>query len=103
MKVSIANECPYCMGHHQEALRLQQEKIGLEMEELRRDALSELALKLTTEPFKAHILKEKFLNAGFQEAHWQHAVFVISYFNFANRLAHSMQLDLEPEFENTCS
>lgn len=98
-KTSEYNQCPYCIGHHKTAFdNFKKEKL----DEKRLVLLEELAQKLTKEPWKANGMKKKFLTEGFLEAEWQHAIMVVSYFNFANRCAHGMDLEIEVDFEKTC-
>ena len=103
VETSKNNECSYCIGHHEEALKNQVYPGEEEIEKPKREALRTLAGVLTKEPYKACVLKSSFLKAGYGEAEFQHAVFVVSYFNFANRLAHAMELELEEDFKTTCS
>lgn len=98
MTVSEANTCPYCIGHHTEAFK----NTDGEIESNKKAALKEAAIALTLKPHTASAFASRFLAAGFSPAAWQHAVMVISYFNFANRCAHAMGLELETNFEATC-
>lgn len=99
-KTSEANECPYCIGHHRAAF----DKISTtRIEQSRIKPLEHLAYTLTKEAWKAHLLAPMFLEAGFSPAEWQHAVMIVSYFNFANRCAHAMNLQLEENFQTTCT
>lgn len=97
--VSTANVCPYCIGHHSEALKNTQ----FQVDKTKSKALELLAEVLTKTPWKASTLHDNFLSAGFTEAQWQHAIMVVSYFNFVNRCVHARGLDLETNFESTCS
>ncbi|MGE0632900.1 MAG: carboxymuconolactone decarboxylase family protein [Pseudobdellovibrionaceae bacterium] len=99
VKTSEANKCPYCIGHHQSALNNQTPN---SITQDRADALQNLAETLTLAMWKASALKESFLAVGFSEAEWQHAVMVVSYFNFVNRCAHAMDLELEENYQVTC-
>lgn len=98
-KTSEANACPYCIGHHKEAFRASGD-LSNKPEQIK--ALDRLARELTMSPWKAGQGKSAFLKAGYSEAQWCHAVMVVSYFNFANRCAHAMDLELEEGFEATC-
>ncbi len=99
VKTSEANKCPYCIEHHKSAL----DKLGADsLPEGRADALRDLAEILTKEMWKASALKKSFISSGFSEAEWQHAVMIVAYFNFANRCAHAMGLELEENFQATC-
>lgn len=95
------NKCPYCVHHHAAAYEEKKTEKN-ETKELRLSALSQLAKTLTAEPWRTSILHEQFVETGFSEAQWQHAVMVVSYFNFANRCAHAMDLELESDFMTTC-
>lgn len=99
VKTSEANQCPYCIGHHKSALENAEAE---SLDKSRAKLLEELAQTLTKEMWRASPLKSQFLKVGFSEAEWQHAVMVVSYFNFANRCAHAMQLELEENYEETC-
>jgi len=107
VETSDANQCPYCIRHHATALRKHipdafSEDQGSPGGRRRRQLLSDLANVLTLTPWKASTLHSVFLEEGFSEREWQHAVMIVSYFNFANRCAHAMALELEKDFETTC-
>ncbi len=99
-ETSIANECPYCYRHHTSAF----EKNGGNQQFLSRrmELLGQLATTLTKSYWKAKILKDDFVAEGFTESEWQHATMIVSYFNFANRCAHAMDLEIESNFEESC-
>lgn len=97
-KTSQANECPYCINHHKEAFKNQ----AFEITQAEMDILTEFALLLTREPWKANGMKRRFLSVGFTNSQFAHAIFVVSYFNMANRLAFGMNLELEESFQKTC-
>ena len=99
VEVSKANSCPYCIAHHSEALKNTQTQV--DTTKLR--TLSSLAEILTKMPWKASALHPDFLASGFTEAQWQHAIMVVSYFNFVNRCAHARGLEIESHFASTCS
>lgn len=98
VEVSKANSCPYCIAHHSEALSNTNESV----EEEKAKVLSSLAEVLTRTPWKASAIHADFIGSGFAEAQWQHAIMVVSYFNFVNRCAHARGLELEINFESTC-
>lgn len=102
MEVSQANTCPYCIAHHTEAYNEASKKSGREIAAEKKAALLEAAKTLTLKSYASASVAEKFLSAGFSAAQWQHAVMVASYFNFANRCAHAMGLQVEADFEETC-
>lgn len=96
---SQANQCPYCISHHGEALKNFE---APSKSESRFDLLKRLATVLTQEPWKAGSLRNAFLAGGFSDSQWEHAVMVVSYFNLANRCAHAMNVELEKDFEKSC-
>jgi uncharacterized peroxidase-related enzyme len=96
---SEANSCPYCIGHHKAAFRAAE---GSSFSSDKTEILGALARELTVNPWKASQLRTIFLAAGYSDAQWGHAVMVVGYFNFANRCAHAMDLELETNFEATC-
>lgn len=98
-RVSEENQCPYCIGHHKKAFKNTQSEL-CEMEQA---LLGKLARIITKEPWKSNLLKNNFLKIGFSESQFQHAVMVASYFNFVNRCALAMGLDLEEDYEKTCN
>lgn len=99
VEVSKANSCTYCIAHHSEALKNTKTQVDSHMSQ----ALVSLADILTKTPWKSSVLHPDFLASGFTEAQWQHAIMVVSYFNFVNRCAHARGLELESNFESTCS
>ena len=100
VKVSQANQCPYCVAHHRAALR----KLGGSKRAKKRySCLTLLAEILTKEPWRASSLKPIFLEAGFSDPEWQHAIMIVGYFNFANRCAFAMNVEVEPDFTETCN
>jgi len=105
--VSSANQCPYCVAHHGEALnhfwkdqdrvdRLAKDfsRAGLDDKEL---ALCRYAYDLTAHPEKVsetdHIVDLK--RAGIEERALLDANLVISYFNFVNRIVIGLGVELE--------
>ncbi|RLA64663.1 MAG: hypothetical protein DRQ88_10575 [Epsilonproteobacteria bacterium] len=99
VEVSKANECPYCITHHSEAYKNFAQKLDRGKAELLRE-FSQVSSK---EPWKASIFIKKFKEAGFSHPQYLHAVMVASYFNMANRLAFSLSLEIEPDFEKLCN
>jgi AhpD family alkylhydroperoxidase len=98
MEVSQANTCPYCIAHHTEAYK----NSGGTIAEIKKAALQDAAKILTLKPYAAAPVEDNFKRVGFSSAQWQHAVMVISYFNFANRCAHATGLQVEANFAETC-
>lgn len=96
-QTSLSNDCPYCIHHHKTAYENFQSK-----DSKRKELLAELARELTVHPKNAHQLKPKFSEQGFSEAEWAHAINVVAYFNFSNRLAFAENIELEENFEQTC-
>lgn len=98
VEVSKANACPYCTAHHTEALK----NTKAQLNKHKRQALSSLAEILTKAPWKSSILLSVFLESGYTEAQWQHAIMVVSYFNFVNRCAQARGLEIESDYESMC-
>lgn len=98
MRTSQSNRCTYCIGHHAEAFQNQPQNIPHEHLEL----LNDFSEVLSRDPQKASLFKDRFLEHSFTAAQWQHAVMIVAYFNFANRLAFAMGLELEESFHVTC-
>lgn len=96
---SDANGNIYCSSHHQKAF----ENYESDVDPQRVTMLKNLAESLTKAPQEAHNLRATFLSNGFTQAEWQHAVNIIAYFNFTNRLAFAMNLQLEEGFEKSCN
>ncbi|MGE3975933.1 MAG: carboxymuconolactone decarboxylase family protein [Bdellovibrionales bacterium] len=99
VQTSKANRCPYCIGHHEAALK---NSDLTQVSTVRQKAMDQLSEVLTREPWKANPIHKVFLEAGFTEPQWQHAVMVVAYFNFVNRCAHAMGLEIEENYEETC-
>lgn len=97
-KTSEANQCPYCINHHKAAFDNHKEDLNKEVENL----LTDFAQTMTKSPWKANLFSKRFEQQGFSKAEWQHAVFVVGYFNFANRLAFAMDLELEDNYKKSC-
>ena len=97
VKTSELNACNYCFHHHKEALQKNDDPISEE----KRNLLEELVTRVTKTPWKASQLKPKFLEC-FSHAQWLHAIVVISYFNMANRLTSSLDLEIEEDLERLC-
>ena len=104
--VSVANDCRYCVNHHGDALyRLTKNKQFVQKvrREFKHAGLSEpekvmldFAVELTLEPQtdyekKIHGLREK----GFTDEAILHIVLITAYFNFVNRIAQALGVDIE--------
>jgi len=89
--VSAANACGYCVAHHQHALRT-------EGGDERGRALVAYALKLTRTPASVTEHDVQTLRtAGVPDAGVHDAAAVTAYYNFVNRLALGLGVELEPE------
>jgi len=97
-KVSLSNECPYCISHHKKALDNNFLEIPLDL----REFYDEFAQVICTGPWKTCLLKKRYLDLKGKDACWQHLVMVASYYNMANRIAFAMELELESTYEDTC-
>ena len=95
---SKANKCPYCISHHEAAYDFSNENIS----KLEKEIFVKLSKELSNSPWKSYLIKKEFKNNGFTNSQWQHAVMIVSYFNFVNRLALAMNLPLEDSFQNSC-
>jgi uncharacterized peroxidase-related enzyme len=107
--VSAANGDPYCTTHHKEALARYARDNGF-VEQVASDAgkatagsareraLVEYALALTRAPSKGvQAQAEALRKAGLKDEEILQAAHIVAYFNFANRLAIGLGVDLEPE------
>ncbi len=107
--VSSANKCEYCYVHHSQALlhfwkdekRLQSlarkyTDAGLDEKD---EMLCELALLSTTSPYSRKIspLIKKMKKKGFTDRAVLDATLIISYFNFVNRIALNLEVELEKD------
>lgn len=95
-KTSEANKNIYCSTHHKTAYE-NFKTTGP------KKILEELAVTLTKEPNQTSWLKDRFIAQGYNEAQWQHAVNIIAYFNYTNRLAFGMNIKIEENFEKSCT
>jgi uncharacterized peroxidase-related enzyme len=107
--VSIANGCDYCKTHHEMALKhyvkdelkLKAIRNNFDAPELsiREKALCHFAHQLTISP-ESHENEDYTIslrNAGLSEAAILDVVLVISYFNFVNRIALSLGLQINEQ------
>mmetsp|Transcript_13919 Transcript_13919/g.15373 ORF Transcript_13919/g.15373 Transcript_13919/m.15373 type:complete len:165 (+) Transcript_13919:185-679(+) len=97
VETSNANTCEYCISHHTSARDKHVEESNVTQEQ--RDALKKLAFMMAKDPSTTPTLKKEFLEAGYDEKQWLHAISVCSYFNFANRIVLSLDLPLEEGHE----
>jgi uncharacterized peroxidase-related enzyme len=106
--VSAANADPYCTTHHKEALS-RYAKDGAFVEAVAKDpaktpgltprekALVDYALQLTLHPAKGVKAQvEALRKAGLKDEEILMAAQVVGYFNYANRLAIGLGVDIEP-------
>lgn len=105
--VSRANDCKYCLVHHAEALqhywkdeklvkKFRKDYTTIELSDLDRK-LCDYAWKLTKKPHKA--AEGKFLKqlrkTEIDDRSILDATMIIGYFNFVNRIVHSLGVELE--------
>ncbi|PIP93705.1 MAG: hypothetical protein COW00_14765 [Bdellovibrio sp. CG12_big_fil_rev_8_21_14_0_65_39_13] len=96
---SQANECSYCIKHHQAALKLH---YADHLDENKMEFFQSLVKTITIEPHKASLFKYKALEYGISAAEYSHAVAIIAYFNMANRLVFAMDTELEEDYVKSC-
>ena len=111
--VSAVNNCFYCKAHHGEALirtgadpqlvaqlKHNWEKADLSKRERR---ICKFAVRLTQ---KHNALTEKHFkklkSVGMDEQGLHDLTMIVSYFNMVNRLVTALDIELEPDFEETC-
>ncbi len=106
--VSAVNDCRYCVRHHQDALAkyakddalvagLGEDPLSAPMDE-KLGLLVGYAVKLTREPDAIEKKDvERLKQAGWDDEQVLHAALVTSYFNFVNRMALGLGLDLEKD------
>lgn len=100
-ETSRSNGNEYCGTHHKQAY--DNLKLKNKIPDERLEVLGELADLLTHRPEEAAKFKPEFMSVGFTEAEWQHAVNIIAYFNYTNRLAFAMGMELEVGYEKSCN
>lgn len=109
--VSSANNCSYCVLHHSEALRkyekdpklVQRLGTGEIPDDLppRSRALATYARKVTRQSFAVEEQDiEALRHARFSDEEILTANLIASYYNFVNRLADGLGVDLEPRAQN---
>ncbi|MDZ7816145.1 MAG: peroxidase-related enzyme [Planctomycetota bacterium] len=111
--VSVANNCFYCKSHHGEALIrtgatpefVSQIKSNWENANLtkREKRICKFAVRLTQKQAsmsKKHI--EKLKRVGLDDRAIHDLTMIVSYFNMVNRLVSALDIELEPDFEETC-
>ncbi|MTI19635.1 peroxidase [Fulvivirga sp. RKSG066] len=107
--VSTANECPYCMQHHTDALNhfwKDDSKINTLIKDFNKTDLSDVdkalcayAQVLTTKPsgIEESQCIENLKQLGVDDRSLLDAALVISYFNFVNRMVLGLGVQLEEE------
>jgi uncharacterized peroxidase-related enzyme len=107
--VSEANQCEYCQEHHGEALKSlwkDEEKVQLLREDYEKvdldpkdKLLCDLGYTLTLFPASQEVtnLIEKMKSSDFSDREILDATLVISYFNFVNRIALGLGLEVESD------
>jgi len=106
--VSAINNCPYCVEHHAEALAAYWDDARVEELATDHTALDDLsdrlrvacdvAALLTREPdgmTEAHV--DRLRNAGWSDRSVLDIVLIIAYFNFVNRIATGLGVEMSPE------
>jgi uncharacterized peroxidase-related enzyme len=106
--VSAANDCPYCVQHHGEALAAYWDEACVEQMSADYTALDDLddklraacdvAAKLTREPgamTEADV--EGLRTAGWSDRSILDIVLITAYFNFVNRIATGLGVEVTPE------
>lgn len=96
--VSKANECAYCVAHHQAAL----DALGGASDVP--PALLEWAARLARTPELANADDVMTLRQlGLDDRAILDAVLTVAYFSFANRLVMATGLAIEPDYQQTCA
>ncbi len=104
--VSAANECEYCVRHHMEALNhywrdeKKVERLAVDYSDLNIDEkkmrMLEFSKKLTLEP---NNIEKKYFDeikdCGFEDQELLDIVLVVSYFNFVNRIALGLGVEVD--------
>ncbi|MHA1860312.1 MAG: carboxymuconolactone decarboxylase family protein [Candidatus Asgardarchaeia archaeon] len=110
--VSSLNGCIYCIKHHSEALRrlgVGEDYIELLIknpEGIRDEKIVEMlnySKKLTEKPSSISEEDVRGLRrVGLTDREILDLTLVVAYFNFVNRIALGLGVELEPDFEKTC-
>jgi len=106
--VSAANNCPYCVEHHAEALaaywdearveQLATDHTALETLDDRLRAACDVAALLTRSPdamTEAHV--DRLRDAGWSDRSVLDIVLITAYFNFVNRIATGLGVEVTPD------
>lgn len=102
--VSVANQCPYCIHHHAEALNAywkDSERVSLATEEFRKLDLSEAQLAMCEYAEKLTLFVadateddvDSLRSAGFTDEEILNITLITSYFNFVNRITLSLGVE----------
>jgi uncharacterized peroxidase-related enzyme len=109
--VSVTNRCEYCLRHHGRSLRLLT-KDGALVEALWRDpatapveprlrAMLDFAIQFTRAPSETGAAQvSRLRDVGLDDRAILDLCQVVAYFNFVNRMAHGLGVELEEDFEN---
>ena len=109
VSVSAYNQNTYCLTHHNRALDTQRNVDGsAEIPIERSSILGRMARELSDRPvhpfrYYTNTFKKDFLKAGYNEAQWVHAINIIAYFNFTNRLSYATAMEVEEGYEQSCN
>ncbi|MCI2424817.1 peroxidase-related enzyme [Candidatus Acetothermia bacterium] len=108
--VSTSNQCEYCITHHKEHLR----RLGLSEEEInaagddhhrlsaREQAILSFAKQLTLSPGKTEREMNALRSIGLTDREILDLTLVTAYFNFVNRIALGLGVELEDDYKTTC-
>lgn len=111
--VSATNRCPYCIGHHAEALRklgddqaivsaLAEGQLPASLSEADKTLL-DWAHRMTATPSDASEAEIHSLRShGFDDEAILAATMTCAYFNFVNRIVLLLGVHIEDNFEHTC-
>jgi uncharacterized peroxidase-related enzyme len=99
--VSDANKNKYCATHHKEALDKYKGKMNIDQVKLFL-SMAKILTK-TPEKFEPEKFRKLFHKWRYSEAQYQHAINIIGYFNYTNRLAFGMGITLEEGYEKSCN
>lgn len=111
--VSAANECPYCVEHHTQPLRAYKidedllEALGdgvIPRDELARPLwmLLDFVRDLTLNPRSDEARVEALTEIGWSDNAILDATMIAGYFNFVNRVALGLGVELEADYDKTC-
>jgi len=108
--VSTSNRCEYCITHHTEHLR----RLGTSEQEIdsaggdfchlsaREQAILSFARALTLSPGKVETEIAALRSLGLTDREILDITLVTAYFNFVNRIALGLGVELEDDYKTTC-